>query len=344
MRKLLVIALFVAGALRAQDIHFSQYFVAPQLINPSAFGVFNSYEAGMQYKGQWNSFTNGYKSFAAFANKSFKSKKKGDEKKSYVSAGLNVIYDKAGDGQLTHFKAELPVNVTKRVGAVGFFSGGLNVGFGQLALKNTNFTWGNQFNGYEYNAALNSYETMSGATKAYFDCAAGISYTTYKKEKNVVEMNSPKNTFGFSASHLNKPNYSLVNNPDERLRMRFNFYEYHHIYIKNTDMSVVPSILVQYQGGAYEVVAGTYFRKRFKSDSRYTGFKTTKYISLGFFYRIQDACAVNLMMELKNYSIAVNYDFNLSQLTPASKTKGGLEISLKVNDAFRHLYKGIGKF
>lgn len=344
MRKSVIISLFIVTGLRGQDIHFSQYFVAPQLINPASFGVFNTFEAGMQYKGQWNSFTNGYKSFAAYGNKNFKSKKKGDEKKAYVSAGLSFIYDKAGDGQLTHFKGELPVNVTKRVGEVGFFTGGLSIGFGQLTLRNNNFTWGNQFNGYEYNPAINSNEVRSGLTKSYLDCAAGIAYTTYKKEKNVTEMSSPKNTFGISASHLNRPGYSLTGNGSERLRMRFNFYEYHHIYFKNSNLSITPTLLVQYQGGAYEIVAGNYFRMRLKNDARYTGYNTSKYISIGFFYRLQDACAVNLALEMKNYSLGINYDFNISQLTPASRSLGGLEISLKVNDAFRHLYKGIGKF
>lgn len=344
MRKLLIISLFIVNALHGQDIHFSQYFVAPQLINPASFGIFNKVEAGMQYKGQWNAFTNGYTSVAAFANKSFKSKKKSNDKKSYMSAGLNIIYDKAGDGQLTHFKAELPVNVTKRVGTVGFFTGGLNVGFGQLTLKNNNFTWGNQFNGYEYNSSINSNEMSSALTKSYIDCAAGIAYTTFKKEKNVTEMSSPKNTFGLSASHLNRPDYSIMGAGNERLKMKFNFYEYHHIYFKNSNLSITPTILAQYQGGAYEIIAGNYFRMRFKSDARYTGYNASKYISLGFFYRLKDACAMNLLVELKNYSFGVNYDFNISQLTPASKTRGGLEISLKVNDAFRHLYKGFGKF
>lgn len=344
MRKLLIISSFIANALLGQDIHFSQYFVAPQLINPASFGVFNTFEAGAQYKGQWNSFTNGYKSAAAFANKSFKPKKRGSDKKAYLSAGLNAIYDQAGDGQLTHFKAELPLNVTKRVGAVGFFTGGLNVGFGQLTLKSNNFTWGNQFNGYEYNASINSNETSSALTRSYFDCGAGIAYTTFKREKNVTEMTSPKNTFGLSVAHLNMPAYSLTGSGGERLRMRFNFYEYHHIYFRNSNLSITPTLLVQYQGGAYEVVAGNYFRMRLQDDARYTGYHKSKYLSIGFFYRLKDACAMNVSMELKNYSLGINYDFNLSQLTPASKSQGGLEISFKVNDAFRHLYKGIGKY
>ena len=344
MRTLLIIASFSAQVLLGQDIHFSQYFVAPQLINPASFGVFNTVEAGAQYKGQWNSFTNGYKSAAAFANKSFRSKKRGSDKKAYLSTGLNVIYDEAGDGQLTHFKAELPLNVTKRVGSVGFFTGGLSVGFGQLTLKNNHFTWGNQFNGYEYNASLSSNEASSALTKTYADCGAGIAYTTFKKEKNVTEMTSPKNTFGLSVAHLNMPAYSLTGSGGERLRMRFNFYEYHHTYFRNSNLSLTPTLLIQYQGGAYEVVAGNYFRLRLRDDARYTGYHTSKYISLGFFYRLRDACAMNVMVEMKNYALGLNYDFNFSKLTPASKTLGGLEISLRVNDAFRHLYKGIGKY
>jgi type IX secretion system PorP/SprF family membrane protein len=344
MRKLLFIFSIVSILnLNGQDNHFSQFFIAPQFINPSAFGVFNSFEAGVQYKGQWNSFTSGYKSYAAFVNKSFKPQP-GDDRKSFAAMGLNVVYDKAGSNQLTHFKMELPFNVTTKLNNRGFLAGGIKVGFGQLALKSGNFTWGNQFDGFEYNPAFSSNEFNSAVTRFYFDCAAGISYSTFNKTRGFVESSEPKNLIGLSVNHINKPNYSVLSGQRDRLKMRFNFYEYHHLYASGTNLSFIPSVLAQYQGGAYEVVVGTYVRRMFFTDSKYTGIKKGKYVGLGVFYRLKDACSVNLMVELKNYTFAVNYDLNVSKLRNSSKGMGGLELSITVNDATKYLYKGYGKF
>ena len=297
MRKKLVLYLLSAFATNTafcQDIHFSQYFVAPQIINPAGFGVLNSFEAGLQYKGQWNSFTSGYTSVAAFANKSFKKQKDVNSSKAYASVGLNVIYDKAGSSPLTHFKAELPVNVTKQLSTTGFLTAGVYLGYGQIAVKNDNFTWGNQFDGYQYNSSFGSNEATGGQTKSYLDCGAGLSHVVLKRG---VEVTSPLNVIGFSVSHLNKPDYSLSGTSGQKLDMRINFYESYHFYFKNTPISVVPSVLFQYQASAYEVVLGASVKKAFKDNA---DTKKSKYASLGLYYRLQDMCALNCILELNN--------------------------------------------
>jgi type IX secretion system PorP/SprF family membrane protein len=340
MRKSVFISLLalLGNSVSGQDIHFSQYFVAPQLLNPAAFGVFNSFEAGLQYKGQWNSFTNGYTSMAAFANKSFKPQNKANTTSAYASAGVNFIYDKAGSGDLTHFKVEIPVNVTKRVSNRGFLTAGIYAGFGQLALKNNNFTWGNQFDGAQYNSTISSNEATIGQSKEYLDCGAGISYVSFKSDKDATEMSAPKDMFGLSVSHLNKPNYSLYDLADDQLDMRFNFYGHHYFYLNNPNVSIIPSLLVQYQASAYELVLGASVRKRFGE----AGSQKYKAFQAGLFYRLQDMCAVNCMFELNNYSLGLNYDFNVSKLVASSRSFGGLEISLKMNNPFRYAYKNPG--
>lgn len=335
MRKLAfiyLVSLLATKNLSGQDIHFSQYFVAPQLINPSGFGVLNSFEAGLQYKGQWNSFTNGYTSFAVFANKSFKKQKDVNSSKAYCSAGLNFSVDRAGDNRLSHFKAEVPVNVTKRVSSKSFLTAGLYVGFGQLSVRNDNLTWGSQFDGYQYNSSLGNNETSVLQSKNYLDCGAGLSFVTLQKDK---ELSALKNNVGFSISHLNRPDYSLYGMPKQRLNMRINFYEYYHFYFKNSSLSLIPSLLVQYQASAYEVIVGANVRKVFKEsvDSRQS-------LSVGLFYRLKDMCAVNCMVDLNKYSIGLNYDFNISKLIASSRSFGGLEISVKMKTPFKYASGG----
>jgi type IX secretion system PorP/SprF family membrane protein len=349
MRKIVLIALISTCVLTksySQDAHFSQYLLSPQLINPAGFGVLNTYEAGLQYKGQWNSFTNGFKSYAAYANKSFRKKSIIGSTKAYASVGLNVLYDQAGSSPFTHMKADIPVNVTKRVSGSGFFTGGIYLGFGQVATKSDNYSWGSQFDGYEYNSTASSNEATLNQTKSYLDAGLGLNYTVIQRDRDVVDGTTFKNMTGFSISHLNRPNYSLNSNGTDALGMRFSFYEYYHFYLKNYPISIIPSALVQYQAKAYEVVVGGYVRRAFKDSEKPAEgeiAKTTKFLNVGLFYRFSDVCALNAMYEVGKYAITINYDFNVSKLVRSSKSFGGFEIGIKMRNPFIHTYKAPSK-
>ncbi len=65
IRKLIITLALFAGSLApgfSQDLHFSQFFEAPLLRNPSLAGIFTGdYRIQGVYRDQWNSFTNAYK-------------------------------------------------------------------------------------------------------------------------------------------------------------------------------------------------------------------------------------------------------------------------------------------
>ena len=59
---LLLAALHLLTAVRAQDIHFSQFFEAPLLRNPSLAGIFTGdIRVQAVFRDQWTSVTNAYK-------------------------------------------------------------------------------------------------------------------------------------------------------------------------------------------------------------------------------------------------------------------------------------------
>src|SRR5829696_6582582 len=95
---LLLTAFMLSFAIRAQDIHFSQFFEAPLLRNPSLAGIFEG-DIRVQgvYRDQWNSVTNAYRT-GSF-NAEYKMPiGRGDD---FMTTGLQVLYDKAGTVGLT---------------------------------------------------------------------------------------------------------------------------------------------------------------------------------------------------------------------------------------------------
>src|SRR5918993_290722 len=82
----------------SQDIHFSQFFEAPLLRNPSLAGIFAG-DVRVQgvYRNQWNSVTNGYRTGSLNAEYKMPIRKNDD----FITAGVQILYDKAGDAGLT---------------------------------------------------------------------------------------------------------------------------------------------------------------------------------------------------------------------------------------------------
>ncbi|MBA3682202.1 MAG: PorP/SprF family type IX secretion system membrane protein [Bacteroidetes bacterium] len=323
-----------------QDTHLTQYFIAPQTINPSAFGVINSFEAGFQYKSQWNAFTKGFTTYSAFVNKQIPNRRQ--DNKGFFSVGLNFGYDKSGDSKLTNVSGGLPLNYSLKLNDHQFFTSGVSVGFAQKTLSDPNQTWGSQYDGFNYNSSLPN-ENKSRQSIMALDLGAGIALINKKNGKRFAVNTEPSNTLGFSVAHINKPKYSFYKSSNERLLMRFNLYESFNYCFNGSPYSISPSLLLQYQGGATEAVLGAMFQYRSGSDSYLTGLKKTKAFGFGAYYRAKDALAISAFVEVKKTMFGLSYDINTSNLQKTSKSKGGLEIFIKIKNA-SHLYKGFGKW
>src|SRR5687767_4327570 len=94
MRKLLSI-LFSLFAINtySQDIHFSQFFEAPLLRNPSLAGIFEGdIRVQAVFRDQWNSVTNAYKTGSFNAEYKLPVGRSDD----FLTPGVQVLFDKAG--------------------------------------------------------------------------------------------------------------------------------------------------------------------------------------------------------------------------------------------------------
>jgi hypothetical protein len=116
---------------------------------------------------------------------------------------------------------------------------------------------------------------------------------------------------------------------NEQLYMRFTGFANAVIGISNSRNSLMPAIYFQRQKTATEFLFGTYWRYQIQEASRVTGFNKGSFLALGIFYRTSDAFVAKAMFEMSDYSVGFAYDFNVSSLTPVSRTRGGFELFLK---------------
>src|SRR3954467_5218896 len=92
---LLIAATYTAlSPLKAQDIHFSQFYENAILRNPALTGIFSGdYKAGVNYRTQWGNISNPFQTIIASAETRIQVNR---EVHDYVSFGACVSYDHAG--------------------------------------------------------------------------------------------------------------------------------------------------------------------------------------------------------------------------------------------------------
>src|SRR5215204_143360 len=94
----IVLLLTVQTLSFSQDIHFSQFFEAPLLRNPSLAGIYSG-DIRVQgvYRDQWNSFTNAYRTGSINAEYKMPVGKGND----FMTTGIQALFDRSGTVGLT---------------------------------------------------------------------------------------------------------------------------------------------------------------------------------------------------------------------------------------------------
>ena len=335
---LLLSPLFVSG----QDIHFSMYNLIPVVINPAQVGAYKNFQAILNYKSQWTSISpNAYKTML-FQCETRINKRKWKTK--WMSAGLNLFTDKAGDGNMKttqingYYGGHMELSPKSTLGA------GFTAGFVQRSLSFDNFKWDSQYINGSYNSMAQSNEPIGTSRYGYVDPGAGIVYQYNKGQMYSTANDQIIVRTGYSVFHWGLPRYSYYHNSDEKLYTKHIGHVDALIGIKNSNFSVVPGVLYMRQGPASEILPGCYIRYKLKEQAKYTGFVKGSSISVGTSLRVKDAFVTSIQYERDTYTIGLSYDINVSTLKTATSGKGGFEISIRYATPNPFLFKSVASF
>jgi type IX secretion system PorP/SprF family membrane protein len=316
----LTLMVFMSGFLhvKAQDIHFSQFFETPLLRNPSLAGIFKGdIRAQMVYRSQWNNITDAYRT-GSFNIEFKKPIGKGDD---FITIGGQILYDKAGTIALTstHLLPVLNYQKSLSAGRNMYLSLGFMGGLVQRRIDQSKMTTNSQFNGIEYDPRLNNGENFSKTSYSYLDGSVGMSFNTQigENENNNIYV-------GLAYHHFNKSNKaSFYGNIDLEMKpkwvgslgIRMNVSEesYFTLYGDYSKQD-------KYQ----ETLAGFIYSYRLgdPEDPRYV-------LHLGSMVRLKDALIPVVKIDMSHMAVSVSYDANISQLRNASYGRGGFELALK---------------
>lgn len=318
LRLFLQAILLTWGALfsHAQDIHFSQFFEAPLLRNPSLAGIFKGdYRVQGVYRDQWNSFTNAYRT-GSF-NAEYKMPiGKGDD---FITTGLQALFDKAGTVGLstTHLMPALNYHKSLSADKPMYLSLGFMGGMIRKSIDISKMTTNSQYNG-GFDPTLPNGELLTTPNFTTWDANVGLSFNTSfgEDQQNMLFL-------GAAYHHLNRPRNTFYLNPNIELNAKYVFSAGIKFNIDDYTYFTLQSDYSQ-QGSFKEVIGGALYSYKLGGDPENPMYT----IHGGAFLRWKDALIPVLKIDREALSIAISYDVNVSPLRTASQGRGGFELSI----------------
>lgn len=306
--------------LKSQDAHFSQFYTFNLALNPALTSNNDgSYRVALMYRNQWSSFLNK----SAFSTPAIslelpllEGQLRGDK----FGIGLMFINDRFGEGSMSILNTALSIAYHKGIGKKNNhrLSLGGQVAYIQKTIDSDSYIFYDQFDVISHTGRGQSSDVLNleRGSFYYFDYNFGLYWKSAFSKKLKMQA-------GFAAHHMSQPSEYFINKSDEYFLARKYTADLGFEIFFNEKFSFSPDAMFQMQGKTREILAGGFVSYYFND-----GFRKKSSIHLGARYRIGDAVATMIQVEVRNIRIGAAYDINISNLKEASKYGGGFEISL----------------
>ncbi|MBK9177875.1 MAG: type IX secretion system membrane protein PorP/SprF [Flavobacteriales bacterium] len=305
---LLVITTWVVMKASAQDPQFSQWYAAPQYLNPALTGNTHQDRIALNYRLQWPGVQPGYETYMAAYDHRF----------STVNAGMGgmVLRDKAGTSGLTTTTIGLNYAYEARLNYKRAIRFGARMGYTMRGVDPSGYLFADQV--IRDNAAVTIEPNLVQRIN-YLDLAGGALYF------------SERFWAGLSVNHLNRPNTSLMIDGDARMERRTSIHAGYrfstngqHYSKSETRMTVATHYKMQ--GKWDQLDLGWYIdHKQLTGGLWYRGLPMVKAYKPG--YGNNEAIVAMIGYTTENQlRLVYSYDITISKLS--MRSAGAHEISL----------------
>ncbi len=319
-QKLLIVLVILYGAnlLKAQDIHFTQFYNSPLTLNPGLTGIFKGDQRFIGvYRNQWYAANSQFSTFFGSFDTKYYNRKLG---KAFLGLGGGLYYDRAGDSKLTNLNVSLNGSYTYAIDRENLITGGLLFGIAQRSFDYEGLLWNEQFDGEQVDPSIATGEQFDENGYLFEDIGLGINYRGQKLgSRSTLDI-------GAGFYHLTSPNQSFADRGDSRLNPRMSFYLIQYLQTSPV-VDLYWNGLTQIQDKYLEALAG--FGARWHLDQR-RGKELA--VQMGMSYRfneIGDAANLNMEAHYLYWRLGLSYDMNVSGYSEATRRNGGPEVSLR---------------
>jgi type IX secretion system PorP/SprF family membrane protein len=302
----------------AQGVHFSQFRLLPNVINPAFTGFFEGdVRAGLVYRNQSPTYDNAFNTLGFGVDFSLLKQKKPS---SIIGLGLHGYYDRAGAVRFTDNSLMLNFSYTQVLDKwyKYYLSFGLQSGVSFRSIDLSRATLDENFNGFDgfYEGQISEPGILS--RNKYFKLGIGALFFAQPVEKFNLYV-------GGGIFDLTKSNLSFYEDVRFEQQKRFTFQFGSEISI-NSQFSLMPGFYMQLQQPHGEYTAGMMLQYKAQSKNNRTREKYA--IGLGANYRIRDAVIITTQLHYKLWKMNISYDVNVSKMRQLTRTVGAVEIAL----------------
>ncbi len=311
---ILTIIATVGTTSQAQDIHFTQFDLAPLTLNPALTGDYEgTFRVGVMYRDQWGSvIDNPFRTPTAYLDAPILNV----GTNGWLGAGVSVLNDQSGVYNLSNqllggsiaYHHVLGADNNTRISIGGQYNN-FSRRVGNIDAIQAEDNWdpiGGGFTGASADA--NAINPVSVA-----DVNAGIAFSTILGG----DSNQTRITAGVSAFHLNNPDEGLIGS-GVTLPTRIAAHAKVD-YDLNSKWVLTPGLYFQTMAGATEanlfVMAGIRMNEDFL-------------FQFGQGYRFGDATNTMIAIQYGQLRAGMSYDINISDLRTVSNFQGGFELGL----------------
>jgi len=303
------ILIFIAcrEELYSQHYQFSQFYAAQTYLNPAFAGANVCSRVSINYRNQWVGIPGGFTTYQLSYDHYLRNVKSG--------IGFLMFSDKAGAGSLktTQFSMQYAYEVKLSKEFMG--RGGISFGGVQRSIDFNALTFGDQI---ARGGASSSVEHLPGDRIMYFDLGTGV--LLYSKTYWA----------GFSASHINNPNQSLLDGlsplpPEFKLHGGYRYTIYESSGNSKDINAVTFAFNYKKQRAFNQFDLGVYYSKNYLVIGMW-------YRGIPFYkprsgYRNNDALIFLFGVAVDKFKIGYSYDYTISKLSNANSL-GSHEISM----------------
>lgn len=300
--------------LSAQDLHFSQFFNSPLTTNPANTGFLPDadYRIGGNYRNQWSSImTVPYKTSSLFADAQvFRDKLE----TGWLGIGGVILNDVAGSGSLRSTKVYGSIAYHQQLGLSSLVSAGFNVGWANKRIDASKLKFPDQFDGKFFDNPVTAV-VLTNTSVSYMDVQAGMNYAYFPQEN--VYINA-----GYSVHHVNRPKETFFNDNTNQGRIPMRHIGFINAQLKVNERVIInPNIYFTTQAKSTELMLGMNGNYNLSEYGE-------KQLIGGLYYRLGDAIAPMVGVEVNNLRITYSYDATLSSLNKFNNYRGASEISI----------------
>ncbi|MFY0674754.1 MAG: type IX secretion system membrane protein PorP/SprF [Bacteroidia bacterium] len=306
MKRLVPFLLFlgIVSVSQAQDPQFSQFYANALYLNPAFAGSAGGPRVALNWRYQWPSAAGGdFRTYSASYDQHFDALGGG--------IGAQVMYDRAGEGQLATTTAMLAYSYYLKVNDVLSVKAGLQVGIFQRSLDPEALKFPDQIHprlGFIYDTQEN---LANEAIGPFPDFAAGaIAYTD-------------RYYGGFAVHHITEPNQSFLGNENSKLPRKVTLHAGMMIPLdkgtRNPTTFISPNILYQRQSNFTQVTFGGYFIR--------------EHFIVGALYRQTDpnSDALIALVGVTKDAFRIGYSYDIAVSDVSAAARGSHEVSLVVD-------------